>query len=100
MSDQYSTLPSQLRWVAPPATFHPERPAWQQQGACLGHNPDLFFPERGEREQAREAKAVCAACPVKAECLAFALDTGLHYGIWGGTSERERQKLRRKKAAA
>lgn len=54
-------------------------------------DPDLFYPERGE--EVATAKAVCATCPVRAECLA----AGLYekYGIWGGTSERERRKLRR-----
>lgn len=65
--------------------------SWRTDAACKGIDPDLFFPERGE--PTAQIKAVCEGCPVRAECLAFALeDEGP--GIWGGTSERERQKLR------
>lgn len=63
-----------------------------EQAACAGLT-DLFFPERGE--STREAKAVCRACPVKAECLEWALDAGEKHGIWGGLSERERRRVRR-----
>jgi WhiB family redox-sensing transcriptional regulator len=64
---------------------------WRLAAACRGLDPKLFFPERGE--DASTAKAVCARCPVRAECLAdgFAEKSG----IWGGTSERERRQLRR-----
>lgn len=60
---------------------------------CLGVNPDLFFPERGE--STREAKQVCATCKVRAECLQYALDNHEKFGIWGGKSERERRRMRR-----
>ena len=71
------------------------RPAWQQHGACRGLDPNLFFPERGE--SVKEAKAVCARCPVRAECLQYALDNYKNVGIWGGLSERERRRLRRQR---
>jgi len=77
------------------------RPAWQQQGACRGLDPNLFFPERGE--SVKEAKAVCAPCPVRAECLDYALENHEALGISGGLSGRERRKLgrtRRLKEAA
>ena len=61
--------------------------AWRDKAACRGADPDLFFPpEKGGKAQARKAKAICAPCPVKAECLAIAGP----YGIWGGTAEGER----------
>jgi WhiB family redox-sensing transcriptional regulator len=70
----------------------PARANWIAQAACAGVDPDLFFPSKGEASDA--AKALCAGCPVKGECLAFALDHHCQ-GIWGGTSERERARLRR-----
>lgn len=70
-----------------------EAPTWFAQAACRGLDPDLFFPERGE--SVRQAKAVCASCPVAAECLATALNNGEKHGIWGGLSEKQRRVLRR-----
>ena len=67
---------------------------WQDQANCLGVDPDLFFPERGA--STREAKEVCRGCVVKQDCLEYALATGEKFGIWGGMSERERRKIRRK----
>ena len=69
-----------------------ERPAWQQQALCHGMTA-MFFPTRGE--DARPARAICAGCPVKTECLDFAIDGGDHHGVFGGTSERERRTMRR-----
>ena len=67
--------------------------SWQKQASCLGAHPDLFFPERGA--SSREAKAVCQSCPVRQDCLDFALDAGEKFGIWGGLSERQRILIRR-----
>ena len=50
--------------------------------ACWGADPDLFFPLPGQ--SADPAKAICAACPVRAECLALARARGEQFGIWGG----------------
>jgi WhiB family redox-sensing transcriptional regulator len=52
----------------------------------------MFFPERGE--STADAKGVCAICPVQASCLDHAMATRERFGIWGGTSERERRRLR------
>lgn len=68
---------------------------WQDLGACVGVDPDLFFPERGQ--STREAKEICRTCPVKEECLEWALTRTEPFGIWGGTSERERKRIRRQK---
>lgn len=65
----------------------------RQAGACVGVDPDLFFPERGG--STREAKAVCRGCDVREPCLAYALRNGEKFGIWGGTSERERRRMKR-----
>ena len=70
-----------------------ENQGWRAQAKCLGADFDLFFPERGK--STREAKAVCRACPVREECLDFAMRNGERFGIWGGLSERERRRLRR-----
>jgi WhiB family transcriptional regulator, redox-sensing transcriptional regulator len=67
--------------------------AWVQRANCNGIDAELFFPDRGE--PTRDAKAVCAGCEVREECLDYALETGQKFGIWGGTSERERRALRR-----
>ena len=69
-------------------------PAWQQFAECVHHAGEVdFFPARGE--SVREAKAVCAQCPVRRECLEFALRLKVAHGVWGGLSERERRTLRR-----
>ncbi|MFP5322758.1 MAG: WhiB family transcriptional regulator [Acidimicrobiia bacterium] len=67
-------------------------------GACRGADPDLFFPDRGESLE--PAKAVCAECVVRDECLEFALAAGERFGVWGGTSERERRRIRRQRRIA
>ncbi len=66
---------------------------WRHDALCRGMDPDLFFPERGE--PTRQAKEVCAACPVREVCLAYALDNGERHGLWGGASELQRRKMRR-----
>lgn len=68
-------------------------PAWQQRGACKGHDPDIFFPE-GKGGTCQQAKAICRRCPVQVECLEWALQRKERYGIWGGKSYRERRKMR------
>jgi WhiB family redox-sensing transcriptional regulator len=73
---------------------------WRMDALCAQTDPDLFFPDVGERNPA--AKAVCGRCAVREPCLAFALDNREVYGIWGGLSADERKKLRtrRRKAAS
>lgn len=62
--------------------------------ACHGAHPDLFFP--ADLAGANRAKRICRTCPIKAECLDYALVHGERHGVWGETSEAERRKLRRK----
>jgi len=71
--------------------------SWQARANCIGVDPDIFFPERGA--STREAKSICNACEVRADCLDYALENSEKFGIWGGTSERERRRLRRQRAA-
>lgn len=71
---------------------------WKDQAACRGADLALFFPEPGAKYL--EAKVVCDRCPVKVECLDYALDNGELFGIWGGSTEKERRRLRRKPKVA
>jgi WhiB family redox-sensing transcriptional regulator len=66
---------------------------WQDRAVCAQTDPDAFFPEKGG--STREAKRVCRACEVRAECLEYALDNDERFGIWGGLSERERRRIKR-----
>ncbi|MCC7078652.1 MAG: WhiB family transcriptional regulator [Acidimicrobiia bacterium] len=66
---------------------------WRRLARCRDRDPDVFFPGRGM--STAPAKAICASCPVRAECLEYALENREKYGIWGGKSERERRQLRR-----
>ena len=68
--------------------------AWQERALCAQTDPEAFFPEKGG--STREAKKVCTQCEVKAECLEYALANDERFGIWGGLSERERRKLKRR----
>jgi hypothetical protein len=78
-----------------------DREPWMAEGACRGlaetlggrERDRLFYPTRGE--PTKRAEAMCADCPVRQECLDFALRNGMHFGIWGGMSESERQRMRR-----
>lgn len=64
---------------------------WQDFALCRGVNADLFFP--GQGESTREAKAVCVDCPVRQACLEYAIANNERFGIWGGLSRRERERL-------
>jgi WhiB family transcriptional regulator, redox-sensing transcriptional regulator len=76
---------------------------WRDQAACTDTDPDLFFPigsTGAAIEQIESAKAVCMQCHAQRSCLEFALTTNQESGIWGGTSEEERRKLRKAWLAA
>jgi WhiB family redox-sensing transcriptional regulator len=64
-------------------------PSWTEQAACRGLDPELFFPHGASQE----ARRVCARCPVRVDCLDYAVAHRERYGIWGGRSERERRRL-------
>jgi WhiB family redox-sensing transcriptional regulator len=68
-------------------------PSWAAEGLCAQTDPEIFFPEKGGAVKA--AKRVCAGCPVKGECLEYALENQERFGVWGGLSERERRRLLR-----
>jgi len=73
---------------------------WRARAACATADPDLFFPISSSgisHRQERRAKAFCAICHVRAECLAFALETQQVHGVWGGLGEKERVRLMRRR---
>ncbi len=65
--------------------------AWQSRGLCRGLPPDIFFPD--DRGSSDIAKRICAGCPVRAECLEYALAIREPFGVWGGASERDRRRI-------
>jgi WhiB family redox-sensing transcriptional regulator len=70
---------------------------WRDRAACIGEDPELFFPDGSTGSalhQIEEAKAVCRRCPVAEICLRWALDSGQDAGVWGGMSEDERRALK------
>ena len=71
-------------------------PAWTARALCAETMPDEFFPSQGESP--KRAKLICAQCDVRAECLAAALE-GREQGVWGGTTEAERDQILRGGAA-
>ena len=82
-------------------TIAPERPSsqpvgtgwmedWAPMGSCSKSDPDALFVQGAAQNR---AKAVCFGCPVRAECLADALDNRTEFGVWGGMTERERRAL-------
>lgn len=86
------------------AAAEEDRRDWWRWAACRESDPELFFPVTAHgpaREDIARAKAVCAGCRVRRQCLQFALSTHQLHGVWGGTTEEERQlHLRRERAAA
>lgn len=76
---------------------------WRDRAACLQQNPELFFPiglTGSALDQLEQAKRVCADCPVREECLRWALELNLDHGVWGGASEDERRSMKRRAARA
>ena len=73
----------------------PEQYAWMIDAQCRGAAPTEFFPSDGLGVEA--AQRVCANCPVKPECLEYALEHRIEHGVWGGASERERRRILRRR---
>ena len=71
---------------------------WRQQAACRGLDTEIFFPVSDPDADA--AKDVCATCPVRGECLEWALATRQEDGVWGGLTDNERRRLRRRRRDA
>ena len=77
---------------------------WAAEAACAGLSTALFFPPEDagpghslSRRDLSEARRVCAECPVRAECLEWAIERGERYGVWGGLTAVERAKERRRR---
>lgn len=69
----------------------PTSEPWMEAASCAQSDPERWFPPKGHT--AREARALCAGCFVTAECLSFALRTDARHGVYGGLTERERDRL-------
>lgn len=67
---------------------------WREQALCAQTDSEAFFPEKGG--STREAKKVCLSCEVRDECLEAALYNDERFGVWGGLTERERRKLKKR----
>lgn len=70
---------------------------WQERAACRGLDPTTFFLRGAARS--RPAIRVCERCHVREECLRYALDNEVEFGVWGGMTERQRRALRRSVAS-
>jgi WhiB family transcriptional regulator, redox-sensing transcriptional regulator len=92
--DRGSAQPAPLFAGLWTAGLEADAQSWQERALCAETDPEAFFPEKGG--STREAKKICTGCEVKAECLEYALANDERFGIWGGLSERERRRLRRR----
>lgn len=86
--------PAELDMIAGLFGLDEQEQEWQERALCAQTDPEAFFPEKGG--STREAKRICAGCEVRSECLEYALEHDERFGIWGGLSERERRKLKRR----
>lgn len=69
--------------------------SWRHRAACRGVDPGIFYP--ASDEDAEEAKAICAGCPVRQACLEHSLAAREREGVWGGLTERERRRIVRQR---
>jgi WhiB family redox-sensing transcriptional regulator len=88
--------PDDIRLVlvgnAPPPFTAAVLGPWARNALCAKTNPEIFFPAHDD--PATEARQICARCPVRDDCLRFALENNERYGIWGGLDPGERDSLR------
>jgi WhiB family redox-sensing transcriptional regulator len=103
------TLVSGVPLTSTVSKFRDEDREWQRRAACRDADPELFFSkhicaddcapdcqgrkEAGRHARIRAAKAYCDECPVAIDCLLWSIDTGQQFGIWGGSTERERRRM-------
>lgn len=71
-------------------------PYWWLRAACRGMDTSIFYPEKDRKANDAHAKRICQACPVKDQCLKYALETGEKHGTWGGMTTTERNNYRRR----
>ena len=68
----------------------PKTPAFFKDAKCKGMDPEFFFPEKGA---IAAPKKICANCPVQLDCLDYAVENRIEFGVWGGVSQRQRLRL-------
>ena len=73
------------------------RQRWREDARCRGLGSSLFFPESEDGPEVEKAKSICAVCPVITSCLEYAKAAREEYGVWGGTTARERRQMRRRR---
>jgi WhiB family redox-sensing transcriptional regulator len=83
----------------PMPVYWPNRPAWRGQAACRGVDPNVMVPRVENDITTEAALRLCAGCPVREPCLAFAMGDDRLLGVFGGTTTRERRELRAEGAA-
>ena len=88
------TPSSVLEWGADEPAIG-ERPGWHTEAVCRDTDPEIFFPTDGMGVLI--AQRICNRCPVREECLEYALTNNEDHGVWGGESERGRRKIRRRR---
>lgn len=95
MSEGTSTdsRPVCLLRITMPGPITPPLGGWHGQGLCIGEDPDIFFPSNGD--PGTRAREVCSACPVRQDCLEYAMEAD-EFGIWGGLDQHERRNLKRR----
>lgn len=79
--------------------FSPVKEIWRDRAACKGVPIDVFYFESDEenrnlKKETEKAKAYCKECPVIEQCLTYALNEDIKFGVWGGFTSRERGTLR------
>ena len=72
--------------------------AWMNAGNCRSISPSVFFPSDGVGVEV--ARQICQTCPVKQQCLEYAIHHRIDHGVWGGASERERRRIARRRRVA
>jgi WhiB family redox-sensing transcriptional regulator len=76
---------------------------WKWDAACTGMGPEVFYLEQGKKAEnnmkIRAARQVCNHCPVRRECLQYALDNHIGFGIWAGTTPQQRKRIRSGRAS-
>ena len=84
--------------MTPPNRINTRDLDWRDDAACRGLDTSIFFP--ATEDGAEEAKAICRTCPVQQACLDWAIATRQEDGVWGGLTEKERRRVRRRRQAA
>jgi WhiB family redox-sensing transcriptional regulator len=85
--------PTRLRPIVMPGAVTLALGEWHGRGLCVGEDPDVSFPSRGD--PGTKARLICGICPVRDDCLEYSTEAD-EYGIWGGLDQDERQNLRRR----